>query len=30
MRMELHDKGLVFFLQLLLLEKQKKMLYRSR
>lgn len=24
MRMELHDKGLVFFLQLLLLEKQKK------
>jgi len=30
MRMELHDKGLVFFLQLLLLEKQKKKLYRSR
>ncbi len=30
MRMELHDKGLVFFLHLLLLEKQKKKLYRSR
>ena len=32
MRMELHDKGLVFFLQLLLLEKQKKKfkkVYRS-